>query len=74
MAFKRLDTLLSSRLLLRVVALGIALLVWFYVAGDQGIEVGKSLRVKVDYRNVSPGFSVSHSASDALVRVSASRS
>ena len=73
MAFKRLDTLLTSRFLLRVVALGIALLVWFYVAGDQGIEVGKSLRVKVDYRNASPGFSVSHSASDALVRVSASR-
>ncbi len=73
MAFKRLDSLLSSRIFLRAVALGVALLVWFYVAGDQGSEVNKTLRLRVDYRNASPGFSVTHSVRDVQVRIAANR-
>ena len=73
MAFKRLDSLLSSRIFLRAVALGVALLVWFYVAGDQGSEVNKTLRLRVDYRNASPGFSVTHSVRDLQVRIAANR-
>lgn len=73
MAFKRLDSLLSSRIFLRAVAIGVALLVWFYVAGDQGSEVNKTLRLRVDYRNASPGFSVTHSVRDVQVRIAANR-
>ena len=73
MAFKRLDSLLSSRIFLRVVSVGVALLVWFYVAGDRGSEVNKTLRLRVDYRNASPGFSVSHSVRDVQVRIAANR-
>jgi len=73
MAFKRLDSLLSSRIFLRAVAVGVALLVWFYVAGDQGSEVNKTLRLRVDYRNASPGFSVTHSVRDVQVRIAANR-
>ena len=73
MALKRLDALLSSRLFLRGVALGVALLVWLYVAGDRGSEVNKTLRLRVDYRNASPGFSMTHSVRDVQVRIAANR-
>jgi len=73
MAFKRLDSLLSSRIFLRAVAVGVALLVWFYVAGDRGSEINKTLRLRVDYRNASAGFSVSHSVRDVQVRIAANR-
>lgn len=73
MAIKRLDSLLSSRIFLRAVALSVALLVWFYVAGDQGSEVNKTLRLRIDYRNVPAGFSVSRSVRDVEVKIAANR-
>jgi YbbR domain-containing protein len=73
MAFKRLDSLLSSRIFLRAVAIAVALLVWFYVAGDRGYEVNKTLRLKVNYQNASPGFSVMRSIGEVQVRIAANR-
>jgi YbbR domain-containing protein len=73
MAVKRLDSLLSSRIFLRAVAISVALLVWFYVAGDRGYEVSKTLRLKVNYQNASPGFSVMRSVGEVQVRIAANR-
>jgi len=73
MAFKRIDSLLSSKIFLRGVSIVVALLMWFYVAGDRGYEVNRTLRLKVNYQNASPGFSVLRSDGEVQVRIAANR-
>ncbi|NLI95373.1 MAG: hypothetical protein GX436_01440 [Synergistaceae bacterium] len=73
MAFKHIDRLLSSKIFLRGVAFVVALLMWFYVAGDRGYEVNRTLRLKVNYQNASPGFTILRSEGEVQVRLAANR-
>ncbi len=73
MAFKHIDRLLSSKIFLRGVAFVVALLMWFYVAGDRGYEVNRTLRLKVNYQNASPGFTILRSEGEVQVRIAANR-
>lgn len=73
MAFKRIESLLSSKMFLRGVAFVVALLIWFYVSGDRGYEVNRTLRLKVNYQNASPGFSILGGEREVQVRIAANR-
>lgn len=68
-----LDKLLSSSMFLRIVALIIALILWFYISGDKGTEMVRTIRCPVQYINAPYQTSLKNTTSNVDVQLSGER-
>lgn len=68
-----LDKLFSSNLLLRIVALIIACILWFYVAGDKASETVRSIRCPVQYVNLPAHTLLVDQNKEVVVQISGER-
>ncbi len=68
-----LDKLFSSNLLLRVVALIVACILWFYVAGDKASETVRSIRCPVQYINLPVHTMLVNQSREVVVQISGQR-
>ncbi|WP_286934541.1 MULTISPECIES: YbbR-like domain-containing protein [Aminobacterium] len=70
---KKIDVLLTSPHFLRIISVVIAILLWFYVAGDRGGEVVRTFRCPVDFSNVPQQTILRAETREVEVSVSGSR-
>jgi YbbR domain-containing protein len=69
-----LDKLFSSNLFLRVVAVIIACILWFYVTGDRASETVRSIRCPVQYINLPAHTILVNENREVVVQISGERS
>jgi len=65
----RYENILDSRFFLQIISVGLAMLLWFYVAGDRTSETVKSFRLPLEYQGLGPGLSLNNPSSFVDVQV-----